>query len=765
MDKFLNPEEFNIDEVFKGKYNIPIYQRPYSWRKEEVCQLLRDIQNSYCLYKKSTDNGEKINNEELLLFAGTLFIKTERNVKNTYVEYDIVDGQQRITTFTLILMVILNHLYLEGSDDDSVKEIENYLWKKVDRKREKSYRVLTLGNIDKNILIELFDTLFSKNDIICYSENKMTENINYVERNLLENLLVIKEYFKSFKTEDEYYDYFEYIKFNIRFIAIEVHTNLVKLFSIFESINSKGKPLEEIDLIKSFIFQNINESDYDEYLKKWGKLIIKTNDNLMDYLTIYIRANISYYRNSIKLLNFKSLVENAFTQYYNSSSIRDIMIRFIDDMLDNVKYYNMLSDVTLLENSGISRKAIVYFMMNNIAEYNNTKAFYFKLLLLKEKNKLSDEIFEKLIEYAFKFILTFQSVSSRESKQTLGTFIEIQNEIYKEITTYNDKRNLSEVTFDNIMYLFNKKITDNSISVETLRNDIKNNITYRRNKKVVKVILSYLEYQTMDGAIDFNKLYWLLKAGKDIHVDHILPLNPKESDLNFKYYVQEDSIVLKEGQDFILNTYSDKVGKEDFYDDFLHVIGNLRLEWADENIKKSNHFIVIKEYDNTFNTSSQISTRTSTLIKQIINSKLLLSTNIIGDINKNSTTQELYKIKEYNSDFRYQDYKPVSFRFLGENYILERYNYTHLLVKILDVLYDIENEKFKSIANKKYSPMKSNKVYISTNKDDIREPYTLEGGIYVEQNLSSAYIIKFIYILVKEIGLNYDDLMICLKVK
>lgn len=53
MDKFLNPEEFNIDEVFKGKYNIPIYQRPYSWRKEEVCQLLRDIQNSYCLYKKT----------------------------------------------------------------------------------------------------------------------------------------------------------------------------------------------------------------------------------------------------------------------------------------------------------------------------------------------------------------------------------------------------------------------------------------------------------------------------------------------------------------------------------------------------------------------------------------------------------------------------------------------------------------------------------------------------------------------------------------
>ena len=43
MDQFLTPEEWNIDNLFKGKYIIPIYQRPYSWGESEVKQLLKDI--------------------------------------------------------------------------------------------------------------------------------------------------------------------------------------------------------------------------------------------------------------------------------------------------------------------------------------------------------------------------------------------------------------------------------------------------------------------------------------------------------------------------------------------------------------------------------------------------------------------------------------------------------------------------------------------------------------------------------------------------
>ena len=134
-------------------------------------------------------------------------------------------------------MAILNHFYIINTDDEAVREIENYLWKKVDRKREKDSRVLTLGNIDKAMMIELFDALFARKDIIDYAKSKLETNIDDVEKNLLSNLIVINDYLCGFQNDEEYYHYFEFIKYNIRFIAIAVHTNLVKLFDIFESIN------------------------------------------------------------------------------------------------------------------------------------------------------------------------------------------------------------------------------------------------------------------------------------------------------------------------------------------------------------------------------------------------------------------------------------------------------------------------------------------------------------------------------------------------
>ena len=51
MDQFLAPEEWNIDNLFKGKYIIPIYQRPYSWGESEVKQLLKDIYSFKHTYK------------------------------------------------------------------------------------------------------------------------------------------------------------------------------------------------------------------------------------------------------------------------------------------------------------------------------------------------------------------------------------------------------------------------------------------------------------------------------------------------------------------------------------------------------------------------------------------------------------------------------------------------------------------------------------------------------------------------------------------
>ena len=565
MDKFLQPEEFSLDDIFKGKYEIPVYQRPYSWGQQQVKQLLCDIEEAFEVFCQCVDS----NADDSVLFTGTIFIKTEKNVRNEYTEYTVVDGQQRITTLTLLLMSILNRLYVTHSEDDVVGEIRNYLWKKEERKNDKDKRILTLGNIDKQVLKDLLDELYAKNNIVIYAKEQIDITENQIEKNLLNNFLYINDHIQKIEDENLFLKYIDFIKYNIKVISIKINTNMVKLFSIFESINSKGKPLEDIDLIKSYIFQNLKENDYDEYLRKWGSLIEKTNDKLNDYFTIYIRANVSYYKTAIKLDNFKILAENQLKKYFGKENLDDVLKDFINDMLKRVKYYRMLLDPIELENEGVSQKSLAFFRMNKLAKYNHTEPLYFKLLSLRECG-LSDEIFDYLVEYAFRFILTFQTISSRESKNTIKVFSDVQNEIYKSERVNEEDGCIDEHTVDNIKYIFNKMIYDNAISNDSLRDGIRNSMTFRKNKDGVKLLLTYLLELNNEFKVDYLKVNAILKLGKDIHVDHILPQNPNEKDDNFKYYPLDDFMMLKPGQDFTPDSTQERMPIDDFYNNYIH---------------------------------------------------------------------------------------------------------------------------------------------------------------------------------------------------
>jgi len=760
MEKFLQPEEFNIDDIFKGKYEIPIYQRPYSWGVQQVGQLLNDIDDTFLEYQK----GESTNIDDCVLFAGTVFIKTEKNVRNEYNEYTVVDGQQRITTFTLMLMCMLNHLYLISSEDDCVNEIKNYLWKKVERKNDKDKRVLTLGNIDKKIMIDLFDQLYSQKNIIDYANQLSLESTNEIEKNLLTNLLLINDHLEKKGTEEEYYAYIDFIKYNVKVISIKISTNMVKLFSIFESINSKGKPLEDIDLIKSYIFQNLSQNDYDEYLRKWGELIKRTNDRLNDYFTIFIRANVSYYKTSIKLENFKTLAENQLKKYYQTEVIDDVLKEFIDDMLANVKYYNMLTDTKLLENEGISSKTIVVFTMNRIAKYNHTEPLYFKLLSLRNHG-LDNERFEKIVDYAFRFILTFQTISSRESKQTIRIFSDVQNEIYKLFETYYQDAVIDDDLVENILFIFNKTISDNAISNDNLRDSIRNTITYKKNKEVVKILLSYMESFDNEGDVNYLILNAILNVGKNMHIDHILPQTPDSKDGSYKYYVVDDIVVLKDGQDFTADPKQERIPKEDFYNNYLHIIGNLRLAWANDNVRKSNHLIKLEEFDKSFNSYSDVNNRSKELIDKIIASNFLLSTDNIDFSPETLRKKRVVEVSAYQADgIEYKYYHPISFDIFDEKIELDKFTYQELLIEIFDILYDLEKDRLVEIAEDKFRPTGS-RAYISNDKDDVREPYVLGNSVFVESNLSPQYMMLLFYEVIDAMGLDNKDLVIRLEEK
>ena len=756
---FLEPDSFNLVNLFENaKYSVPVYQRPYSWTEKEIRKLLDDI---FLIF----DNKDNLQNEELILFMGTLFLRVGKNFKNKYTEYEIVDGQQRITTFTLILMVLLNHFYQEGIEDDEIREIENFFWKKDSRERDKEKRVLTLGSVEQKILNELFNQLYDKKDLMEFIEDRQNNfEIDEITKNLLKNIVFINNFFKEkYSSEDsseKYLDFFDFFETNIRFIAIKVNVNLMKLFSIFESINAKGKKLEEVDLIKNYIFQNIKEEDYKEYLEKWGNLIIETSDNLMDYIIVYVRANMSYYRNKIKLENFKKIIEEDAKNYYKTTQNDETIKKFIDELSKYSVYYRVLHDKTLSKEilEKISKKILVFYEMNRIMEYSHTKALYFKLLTLYKEKKISEEKFFNIVEDAFKFILTYQSIGSRESKRTIGVFADVQNKIYNFLNEDDFQKNIG-IEIKKIFYReINKQLIDN----ESLSKSIKASATYHKYPKVIKIILAYLETYGEKG-IDYDKFYTLLNSIESLQLDHILPQNPKKDNDNFSYYIENDNVIFKKFQDFNENKKELSLLKDDFYKEYLNRIGNLRLIWAKENNNKSNavlyqNNISFREDEEKINTYKQIKKREEELIKEILDKNVLLS---MDNIDIQETIKDETTLKFYEESRDYKNLEPMSLEIFDSRITLNEFTYANLLVEFYQNLYDNEKDKFLRIAQNNFKLPRAKKTYISMDKSMIKSKMKNIGEtVFYETNFSSEQIIKIIFALKEEMNLQNLEIIL-----
>ena len=128
--KTLDPHLWNLENLFKSMYDVPVYQRPYSWDKEQVEVLLNDIIEAY--QSDSKDEG---------YYTGNIIVYDKNDKINGLItKYDIIDGQQRITTFTLILMALYTLSLTMGvsETDKTLNNIKEALWKYVNRNGSKS---------------------------------------------------------------------------------------------------------------------------------------------------------------------------------------------------------------------------------------------------------------------------------------------------------------------------------------------------------------------------------------------------------------------------------------------------------------------------------------------------------------------------------------------------------------------------------------------------------------------------------------------------
>ncbi|MEJ8578207.1 DUF262 and DUF1524 domain-containing protein [Helicobacter pylori] len=232
-----------IGKSQEKQFVIPIYQRVYSWEKEHCKQLWDDI--------IKTGGNDQIEGH----FIGSIVFVHDGIYTTNYNELLIIDGQQRLTTITLLFIALRDHL----SDEDeflekfSRQKIQNRYLINSDEKGDKKFRLI-LSESDKDTLLSLIDRNKRKPS---EPSSKIMENFKLFEEWIRKNADKLETIFKGLD------------KLMVVEISLERGKDNPQL--IFESMNSTGKDLTQTDLIRNYILMGLEPEEQKIFYEKYWR--------------------------------------------------------------------------------------------------------------------------------------------------------------------------------------------------------------------------------------------------------------------------------------------------------------------------------------------------------------------------------------------------------------------------------------------------------------------------------------------------------------
>lgn len=619
--KSFDPNHWTLNDVFSSLYSVPVYQRPYSWGKDQVISLLDDLFDSYF---SREDDGDG-------LFTGTLFLhSTGIKIHGLIEQFEIIDGQQRIATFSLILLALYSMCAQKGisSNAEPFTILKKALWKPVNFVPQKEYPVITLNSLEKSIFKNIFDYAYGnpkKLDNYIYNYSKPTP----VEKDVMDNYKLISDFLnKKFEennwTNDDLIRFISFLFSATQFIEITVNVNIRRVFEMFESINSKGKKLEDIDLIKTFIFSQLEESDYDEYLEKWGNLIMRTNDNLYSYLKDYIKAFISFYRYDIKLDNFQFVARHLLASRFGVPTVRDALKRMIDDMVEKVPYFEMLSDTEKAGKVVNKKKFKFFFHLFSSAQYEHPSGLFLRLLHDVDNGLVSKEDATEIVFDVMKFELEFLTICGKDSKDAIDVFNKIMQHTYAN----------GKVDKDFVENTVKEALADNGVTPEAVLAELEYKDLFSKTRvagRALCILDESLEDNGRGGyKVSYDKAYSIFKMFEQcFSLDHLLVQTPDKDDPNYSYYKDETKskkpvlrLKTTPAPDFPTDRIFDGMEYDSFLTKALHHLGNLRVQYKDLNSGRQNTAIDLKDYG-LFTKYKQVDDRTFEMFDRLSKAGLL----------------------------------------------------------------------------------------------------------------------------------------------
>jgi uncharacterized protein with ParB-like and HNH nuclease domain len=364
-----------VEILDKKIFRIPDYQRGYSWGKSNLEDLWSDIEmiKDDKVHYMGTLSFQELKPNELERWSserpgiqvtkGGFHIKTESGYFSSNVPYYIVDGQQRMTTILILVREIYSVLALKQQLPETaslLSEISNFICIKTSNNLPNIARFCyESGSIDSKSLSDYFEDMDIPNSVglAGNTSGKQEEDESSIYS---VNLKAAKEFFKAkldTMREKAILEVWEKIQRNLWFNIFLIPKEL-NIFTVFETMNFRGKPLSILELLKNRLINitysdnELNEEEKTNFRSKihakwksiYQQLGKKSKKNLLDddYLKIHWLMYFDHSQKKLSQFNDMKadLLDGIFSQKNNSPYlVSEELMKYVDDLEKNVKYF------------------------------------------------------------------------------------------------------------------------------------------------------------------------------------------------------------------------------------------------------------------------------------------------------------------------------------------------------------------------------------------------------------------------------------------
>lgn len=395
MEEMLSVELKNLISIFSSDpnnenfYQVPNYQRPYSWNKENISELLDDLFTAY------------VNSRAEEYFCGSIVLVENKNDERN----DIIDGQQRFTTFTIFICFIKSLYFnqLSNKNKDIINEAihdryENSKFRlrfRTDDKNENDY--------EQSIVLKdgiQFDESIKENQI-----EKKIKNNRY-----LQNAYFIKYFFENLSSRPENLDINDFVDFLMNKVVFTVikskdTSNAIRIFNV---LNDRGMPLSPIDILKSNLMTSLNIEDRKTFKAKWDSINEKVNhrfdfeDMLQSYLYYKIASNPQrrideelleiYKKEKVDSLSAINEISKFADSYLDIMEAADKYIYILKYLRHSIYWTTILSTASFLNYSDfeqLKKYLVAYYFQNWIAGATIARIKQTSLNIISEIKKKS----------------------------------------------------------------------------------------------------------------------------------------------------------------------------------------------------------------------------------------------------------------------------------------------------------------------------------------------------------------------------------------